>query len=296
MHMNNNMKKIAILGLGSISYELCDFLIKKEFEVSGTTNNLERKNQLQKLGVKVFNRNEITECIMNSNKIIITVPPDANGCPIIRIYFKQILNSEIKWIGYLSSTSVYGNYNGEKVNENSDLRPVNSIEIARFKSEQDIINFGIKYSVPVEVFRISGIYGKHRNVMKQILSKNINPIFKENHFFNRIHEKDIARVLTEAAYSKINSGIINLSDSFPAPQLEVINYASKIMKISLLKYRNYQDICNDIPEPVKRFWKNNRRVDNSLLIKRYGELIFSSYREGLDYIYHDYLLTSLNKD
>jgi len=296
MHMNNNMKKIAILGLGSISYELCDFLIKKEFEVSGTTNNLERKNQLQKLGVKVFNRNEITECIMNSNKIIITVPPDANGCPIIRIYFKQILNSEIKWIGYLSSTSVYGNYNGEKVNENSDLRPVNSIEIARFKSEQDIINFGIKYSVPVEVFRISGIYGKHRNVMKQILSKNINPIFKENHFFNRIHEKDIARVLTEAAFSKINSGIINLSDSHPAPQLEVINYASKIMKIRPLKYKNYKDICNDIPEPVKRFWENNRRVDNSLLIKRYGELIFSSYREGLDYIYHDYLLTSLNKD
>ncbi|MBT3940192.1 MAG: hypothetical protein HOF44_10840 [Pelagibacterales bacterium] len=290
------MKKIAILGLGSISYELCDFLIKKEFEVSGTTNNLERKNQLQKLGVKVFNRNEITECIMNSNKIIITVPPDANGCPIIRIYFKQILNSEIKWIGYLSSTSVYGNYNGEKVNENSDLRPVNSIEIARFKSEQDIINFGIKYSVPVEVFRISGIYGKHRNVMKQILSKNINPIFKENHFFNRIHEKDIARVLTEAAFSKINSGIINLSDSHPAPQLEVINYASKIMKIRPLKYKNYKDICNDIPEPVKRFWENNRRVDNSLLIKRYGELIFSSYREGLDYIYHDYLLTSLNKD
>ena len=294
--MNNNMKKIAILGLGSISYELCDFLIKKEFEVSGTTNNLERKNQLQKLGVKVFNRNEITECIMNSNKIIITVPPDANGCPIIRIYFKQILNSEIKWIGYLSSTSVYGNYNGEKVNENSDLRPVNSIEIARFKSEQDIINFGIKYSVPVEVFRISGIYGKHRNVIKNILSKNINPIFKENHFFNRIHEKDIARVLTEAAFSKINSGIINLSDSHPAPQLEVINYASKIMKIRPLKYKNYKDICNDIPEPVKRFWENNRRVDNSLLIKRYGELIFSSYREGLDYIYHDYLLTSLNKD
>jgi hypothetical protein len=68
------------------------------------------------------------------------------------------------------------------------------------------------------------------------------------------------------------------------------------MKIRPLKYKNYKDICNDIPEPVKRFWENNRRVDNSLLIKRYGELIFSSYREGLDYIYHDYLLTSLNKD
>jgi nucleoside-diphosphate-sugar epimerase len=233
---------------------------------------------------------------MNSNKIIITVPPDANGCPIIRDYFKQIVNSKIKWIGYLSSTSVYGNYNGEKVNENSDLRPLNSIEIARFKSEQDIINFGIKYSVPVEVFRISGIYGKHRNVMKQILSKNINPIFKENHFFNRIHEKDIARVLTEAAFSKINSGIINLSDNLPASQLEVINYAAKIMKVSLPKYKNYKDISNDIPDAMKRFWENNRRVDNSLLIERYGELMFPSYKEGLDYIYNDYLFTSLNKE
>jgi nucleoside-diphosphate-sugar epimerase len=290
------MKKISILGLGNISYELSNFLVKKEFEVSGTTNNYERKNKLQELGVKVFNRNEITECLMNSNKIIITVPPDANGCPIIRDYFKQIVNSKIKWIGYLSSTSVYGNYNGEKVNENSDLRPANPVEISRYKGEQDIINFGIKYSVPVEVFRISGIYGKHRNVMKQILSKNITPIFKENHFFNRIHEKDIARVLSEAAYSKINSGIINLSDSFPASQLEVINYAYKIMKIRMPKSIKYKDICNDIPESVKRFWENNRRVDNSLLIERYGELIYPSYKEGLDYIYHDYLLTSSNKD
>jgi nucleoside-diphosphate-sugar epimerase len=294
--MVNNMKKISILGLGNISYELSNILIKKEFEVSGTTNNYERKNKLQKLGVKVFTRNEVAECIRDSNKIIITAPPDVNGCPIIRDYFKQILNSKIKWIGYLSSTSVYGNYNGEKVNENSDLRPVNSMEIARYKGERDIINFGIKYSVPVEIFRISGIYSKHRNIIKQILSQNVNPIFKENHFFNRIHEKDIARVLSEAAYLKINSGIVNLSDSLPAPQLEVINYASKIMKISLFKSKNYKDICNDISEPVKRFWENNRRVDNSLLIKRYGELIFPSYKEGLDYIYHDYLLTSSNKD
>jgi nucleoside-diphosphate-sugar epimerase len=296
MFMSNNMKKISILGLGNISYELSNFLVKKEFKVSGTTNNYERKNKLQELGVKVFNRNEITECLMNSNKIIITVPPDVNGCPIIRDYFKQIVNSKIKWIGYLSSTSVYGNYNGEKVTENSDLRPANPVEISRYKGEQDIINFGIKYSVPVEVFRISGIYGKHRNVIKQILSKNITPIFKENHFFNRIHEKDIARVLSEAAYSKINSGIINLSDSFPAPQLEVINYASKIMKVRLPKSIKYKDIYNDIPESVNRFWKNNRRVDNSLLVERYGELIYPSYKEGLDYIYHDYLLTSSNKD
>ena len=294
--MSKIEKKIAILGLGNISYELCSSLIRKGFKVSGTTNNPERKSQLQELGVKVYTHNNTLQCISNSTKIIITAPPDLLGCPIIRGYFKEIVNSEIKWIGYLSSTSVYGNYDGQKVNEDSDLKLLNSTANSRYIGEQDLLNFGKKYHIPIEIFRVSGIYGKHRNTIKQILSNKINPIFKENHFFNRIHEKDIARVLSKAAYSKINSGIINLSDSLPASQLEVIKYAAKIMKISLPKYKSYKEVCNDMPDTMKRFWENNRRVDNSLLKERYGELIFPSYKEGLNYMYNDYLFNSSNKD
>jgi nucleoside-diphosphate-sugar epimerase len=294
--MSNIEKKIAILGLGNISYELCSSLIRKGFKVFGTTNNPERKSQLQKLGVNVFTHNKTLQCISNSNKIIITAPPDTHGCPIIRNYFKEIKNSEIKWIGYLSSTSVYGNYDGQKVNEDSDLKFSNSTGNSRYRGEQDLLDFGKKYSIPIEIFRVSGIYGQHRNTIKQILSNKINPIFKENHFFNRIHEKDIARVLSEAAYLKINSGIINLSDSLPASQLEVIKYAAKIMKINIPKYKNYKEVVNSMPDTMKRFWENNRRVDNSLLIERYGELLFPSYKEGLKYIYSDYLFNTSNKD
>ena len=294
--MSNFEKKIAILGLGNISYELCSSLIRKGFKVFGTTNNPERKSQLQKLGVKVFKRNKTLQCISNSTKLIITSPPDLRGCPVIRDYFREIVNSEIKWIGYLSSTSVYGDYHGQNVNEDSDLKFSNSTAKSRRRGEQDLLDFGNKYSIPIEIFRVSGIYGQHRNVIKQILSNKINPIFKENHFFNRIHEKDIARVLSEASDSKINSGIINLSDSLPASQLEVIKYAAKIMKINLPKYKNYKEIYNDMPDTMKRFWENNRRVDNSLLIERYGELIFPSYKEGLNYIYNNYLFNSSNKD
>ena len=294
--MSNIEKNIAILGLGNISYELCSSLIRKGFKVFGTTNNPERKSQLQKLGVKVFTHNKTLQCISNSTKIIITAPPDKQGCPIIRSYFKEIKNLEIKWIGYLSSTSVYGNYDGQKVNEDSDLKFLNSTANARYRGEQDLLDFGRKYSIPIEIFRVSGIYGQQRNVIKQILSNKINPIFKENHFFNRIHEKDIARVLSEAAYLKINSGIINLSDNLPASQLEVIKYAAKIMKINLPKYKNYKEVCNDMPDTMKRFWENNRRVDNSLLIERYGELLFPSYQEGLKYIYSNYLFNASNKD
>ena len=294
--MSNIEKKIAILGLGNIAYELCSSLIRKGFKVFGTTNNPERKSQLQKLGANVFTHNKTLQCISNSTKIIITAPPDMQGCPIIRSYSKEIKNLEIKWIGYLSSTSVYGNYDGQKVNEDSDLKFLNSTANARYRGEQDLLDFGKKYSIPIEIFRVSGIYGQHRNVIKQILSNKINPIFKENHFFNRIHEKDIARVLSEAAYLKINSGIINLSDSLPASQLEVMKYAAKIMKINLPKYKNYKEVVNNMPDTMKRFWENNRRVDNSLLIERYGELLFPSYKEGLKYIYSDYLFNTSNKD
>ena len=75
----------------------------------------------------------------------------------------------------------------------------------------------------------------------------------------------------------------------PASQLEVIKYAAKIMKINLPKYKNYKEVVNNMPDTMKRFWENNRRVDNSLLIERYGELLFPSYKEGLKYIYSDYL-------
>ena len=187
--MISTKKKIAILGLGNISYELCSSLISIGFIVSGTTNNFDRKHQLQELGVKVFAHNQILKCISNSTKIIITAPPDVSGCPIIREYFREIINSEVKWIGYLSSTSVYGNYYGQIVNENSDLKLVNPIAKSRYRGEQDILNFGKQYSVPIEIFRVSGIYGKNRNTIKQILSKNINPIFKENHFLIEFMKK-----------------------------------------------------------------------------------------------------------
>ena len=291
-----SIKKVSILGLGNISYELCLDFFKNGIKVYGVTENFDRIKSLIKLGVKVYNRNEISECLSNANRLIITVPPDIKGCPIMRNYFKEITNSNVEWIGYLSSTSVYGNHEGEIVNENSECKPLNEKEISRYKGEEDIQNFSMKYSIPAEIFRVSGIYGSSRNIIKQILANKISPLYKKNHVFNRIHEKDIARVLCQATLSIQNAGIVNLSDNLPASQLEVINYGAKIMKASIPKFKSYEDVHISISEGSQRFWENNRRVNNDLLKKRYGELIFPSYKEGLDYIYKDYLLTSLNKD
>ena len=187
---------------------------------------------------------------------------------------------------------MYGNYNGEEVNENSKLRPKEALEINRVKAEQDLLDFGTKYSILVEIFRLSGIYGNNKNVINQIITKKVKPIYKEGHYFNRIHEKDIARVLCLACANQMNSGIINLSDNLPASQLDVLIYAYTIMNKSMPKYINYSDISNEMSSNLRRFWENNRRVNNSLLKTKYGNLLFPTYKEGLKSIYHAYEMQS----
>ena len=290
------MKNIAILGLGNISYELCSCLINEGFNVFGSTDNFDRKVLLKKIGVKVSDRNNIHECILKADKLIITIPPDSSGCIIVKKYFKEIIDSKVNWIGYLSSTSVYGNYDGEEVNENSALRPKELVEKYRVKAEKDIEEFGKKYSIAVEIFRLSGIYGNNRSVINQILTKKIKPIFKSEHYFNRIHEKDIARVLCLACSNNLNSGIINLSDNLPASQLDVVSYAFSIMNIRMPKRINYLDISKDMSPNVRRFWENNRKVNNTLLKRKYGKLLYPTYKEGIKSIYKAYKLQSSNKD
>ena len=290
------MRNISILGLGNISFELCSLLIKEGFNVFGSTDNQDRKGILKNIGVRVYARNNIDECILKADKLIITIPPDSNGCRIIRKYSKEILDSKIRWIGYLSSTSVYGNYDGEEVNENSILRAKELVETFRAQAEKDLQEFGMKYSIAVEIFRLSGIYGNNKSIINHILTKKIQPIFKAEHYFNRIHEKDIARVLCLACSNKINSGIINLSDNLPASQLDVTRYAFSIMNRRMPKPLNYLDIFKNMSPNIRRFWENNKKVNNSLLKRKYGNLLYPTYKEGLKAIYQDYMLQSSNKD
>ncbi len=279
-------KHVSVIGLGNISFSLCKSLINLGCEISGVTDNIERLNKLNEIGVKVYDKKSILKSIAQADSIIITAPPDDKGCPILRKYKSNIIKSNISWIGYLSSTSVYGNHNGKIVNEDSKLIPKNSVEVLRNKAEKDILKFGLKSSILVEIFRLSGIYGYESNILKQILSNNFRPILKKNHFFNRIHISDIAKVLSLASIYGRNSGIINLSDDLPTSQIDIAKYAYSLLDIKMPKIINYDEIKKELNPSLKRFWENNRRVSNKLLKKKYGPLIYPTYKEGLKNIYN----------
>jgi len=279
-------KHVSVIGLGNISISLCKSLISLGCEVSGVTDNIERYKKLNAIGVKVYNKKYILKSIEQADSIIITAPPDHKGCPILRKYKSNIIKSNISWIGYLSSTSIYGNHNGNVVYEDSKLIPKNSVEVSRYNAEQDVLKFGLKSSILTEIFRLSGIYGYETNILKQILSNNFRPILKKNHFFNRVHINDIARVLSLASFSGRNCGIINLSDDLPTSQIDLAKYAYSLLDINMPKIINYDEIKDELNPSLKRFWENNRRVSNKLLNKKYGSLIYPTYKEGLKNIYN----------
>ena len=279
-------KNVSIIGLGNISSYLCKSLLNIGVSVSGVTDNINRKKELQKMGVKVFKKSEISKNIKLADSLIITVPPDSNGCPIIRNFGPDIIKSNISWLGYLSSTSVYGNQYGKVVNEKTKINPIEEKAIYRFKAENNVIKLASKSSINAEIFRVAGIYGPENNIFKRILSDQIIIINKYNHYFNRIHVSDIARVLTLASYSGKNKGIVNLSDDFPALQIDVIKYAYNKLNLKIPQIQEYEDIKHTLSPSLKRFWEDNKKVDNNLLNTKYGPLLYPSYKEGLKSIYN----------
>ena len=282
---SNAIKNVAVLGLGKISIELSKNLMNRGVIVSGFTSNEKRREILKKIGVKILDENSFDKVIKNCDSVIITAPPNESGCPIINKYQESLSN--VNWIGYLSSTGVYGDHKGRKVCENSYLKPTSKNSILRLNAENIVKNFAHRYKIPLCIFRISGIYGPERNIIQQILSDSFVPIHKKDHFFNRIHEYDIARVLGSAAISSKFTGIINLSDDKPTSQIEVAKYAYKLLRKKLPVIQNYEDVCKSLSSMSRSFWESNRKIDNSLLKKRYGNMIFPTYKEGLKNIYND---------
>lgn len=295
MKITNIYNNIAILGLGKISIELSKYIIKNGGLVSGFTSNRERAEILKKNGVKVYNKNSIKLIIEKADSLIITAPPDTSASSFVEKYKKNITNSNISWIGYLSSTGVYGDYKGMMVNENSTLKSNTNYGILRIKEEEAVKNFSSKYKIPFCIFRLSGIYGPHRSIIHKILDNTFVPIHKNNHFFNRIHEYDIARVLCLAAMSRKFEGVINLTDDVPAPQIEVARFSYKLLNKEIPTFLNYEHVQKTLSTMSKNFWQNSRKVDNSLLKKIYGKLIFPSYKEGLLSIYENYFNRSADK-
>ena len=214
--------------------------------------------------------------------ILSCIPPDKNGKdPVIGSLKDKLKNLSLEWVGYLSTTGVYGDTKGNWVSEIDQPNPYQKRSHKRLNCEKEWIESGL----PIQIFRLPGIYGPGRSTFEAIRNKKIRVISKENQVFSRIHVADIANAIIYLLQNENSLDfhqIINIADDEPCSQIEVIQYCYSLLGLKMPKTILFEEAKKELSPIAQSFWMENRRVSNKLLCETLGyKLIYKNYKLGL---------------
>jgi nucleoside-diphosphate-sugar epimerase len=230
---------------------------------------------------------KLIEKLKESEHILISIPPVKNVDPVIKNFSKVIEDCKLKWITYLSATSVYGDHKGKWVNEKSVTKATSSNGVARLEAEKSWISLGIDKDLPVQIFRLSGIYSNESNILLRLKSGNVKLINKKNNFFSRIHVEDIANILFKSLSNFKTGEIYNISDDKPSSSEEVTLYGVKLLNMNKPKIIEVKDIESEM---LKNFYKDSKKISNKKMKSFFDyNLKFPTYVEGLNYIRNNFI-------
>ena len=233
---------------------------------------------------KGFDKNFISR-FEEADHIILSIAP-INGVDIVIKNFQNYFKSKkLKWITYLSATSVYGDHKGEWVDESSETKPTSINGAERLKVEKEWMGLASKFDLPFQIFRLSGIYSNQYNILTRLKSGEAKIINKKNHFFSRIHVEDIANILSSSLNHFKKKEIYNISDNLPASAEEVAMYGVKLLGTNKPKTIEINEIESEM---LKNFYKDSKKVDNKKMKEFFNyKLKYPTYVEGLNYIFNN---------
>ncbi len=285
----NNLN-IFCFGFGQVAKYFIKKFKLENFNINLSTTSRENthKKKFDEIDYTSFKfngtnyNNKLIEKLKKSDHILVSIPPRDGTDLVLKNFSKIIEDCNPKWITYLSATSVYGDHEGKWVNEESITNPITSNGIDRLSAEKLWLSLNLNKKIPLQVFRLSGIYSNENNILVRLKSGNAKLVNKKNHFFSRIHVQDIANILFESL-SKFKSGeIYNISDDKPTPSEDITLYGAKILNIEKLKTIEIHDIESEM---LKNFYKDSKKVSNKKMKDFFNyTLKFPTYIEGLNYI------------
>ncbi len=221
--------------------------------------------------------------IRAATHIVITAAPGDEGDPVLARYAGQISQAaELRWIGYLSTTGVYGNRDGGWVDEDSDPAPQSPRAQRRLQAEAAMAAFSDRRAV--DIFRLAGIYGPGRSMFDDLREGNARRVVKPGHLFGRIHRDDIAAGVLAAIQQNSPPGrrVFNFSDDEPAASADVVVEAAGLLGVDPPPVVPYDQAVEKMSPMARSFWAENRRVDNAKTKAALGlQWKYPGYREGL---------------
>jgi nucleoside-diphosphate-sugar epimerase len=281
---------IFCFGFGQVAKNFIKKLVVEKYNITLTTTSRSESSKENFNGIKynsyLFNSekfdNNLLPELKKADHILVSIPPEKQEDLVVKIFSKSIEDSNVKWITYLSATSVYGNHKGEWVDEVSETKPKSLNGIARLKAENSWLSLQMNKNLPIQIFRLSGIYSNEKNILVRLKLGTAKLINKNDHYFSRIHVEDIANILFKSL-SKFKSGeIYNLTDDKPSSSEELILYGAKLLNIKNLEEIDVNELESEM---LKTFYKDSKKVSNKKTKKYFSyNFKFPTYIEGLNYI------------
>ncbi len=280
--------RLFCFGLGFSALTLARRLKADGWRVAGTTRSADKAAALAQEGIEsyLFDRDcPLDEsALAGTTHLLVSIAPDDLGDPVLGSHAAGIAALPgLQWIGYLSTTGVYGDWQGAEVDENSELRGAKGRNKRRIEAEAAWLQLRAERGLPVHVFRLAGIYGPGRSALDQVRAGRARRIDKPGHLFSRIHVEDIATVL-QASIARPDPGrVYNVCDDVPAAAAEVTAYACRLLGVEPPPLIPLEEV--EMSPMARSFWEDNRLVSNRRLHQELGvELAYPNYRAGLDAI------------
>jgi len=283
------MPHLFCFGLGYSALTWARDILARGWQVTGTCRDPDKAASLAACGVTpmVWEAGigldpAVPEDVTH---VLVSVPPDASGDPVARVAGSTLAKAPaLRWLGYLSTTGVYGDRAGGWVDEDAPPAPTTERGHRRLHAENHWLALWRADGLPVHIFRLAGIYGPGRNQLEAVIRGTARRVIKPGQVFSRIHVADIAAVLDASAAAPNPGRIYNVCDDEAAPPEDVVSYAAALL---------------GLPEPPavslaeaglsamgQSFYADNKRVRNHRIRHELGvDLAYPTYREGLSALY-----------
>lgn len=274
-------KRLLSIGHGFSARALAARLVPEGWHIVGTSRSADKLADIGATGVEpvLWPGSDLGPLIDEFPNVLISAGPDAQGDPVLaslREAFCAVAPA-MRWVGYLSTTGVYGDHDGGWVDEQTPLAPSTARGQARVEAEAA---WQAIPALPLHIFRLAGIYGPGRGPFEKVRNGTARRIIKQGQVFSRIHVEDIAAVLELSLEAPRAGAIYNMCDDDPAPPEDVIGYAAELLGLPVPPAVPFEEA--EMTPMARSFYAESKRVRNDLVKRELGWVPrYPDYRSGL---------------
>ncbi|OBY26453.1 SDR family oxidoreductase [Leisingera sp. JC1] len=266
-------KTLLCLGFGYTARALAPRLLAQGWRVIGTSREVAAGD-----GVEMITWPGQDVPLDGVTHILNSIGPNADGDPVLAAMGDRIAAApDLEWVGYLSTTAVYGHHDGAWVDEDTPVTPSSQRGDWRALAEAQ---WQAIPGLSLHIFRLAGIYGPGRGPFAKLMAGKARRIIKPGQVFSRIHVDDIAQVLAASIAQPRPGAIYNVCDNDPAPPQDVLGHAAELLGLPMPAEVPFDEA--GMTPMARSFYGENKRVRNRLIKDELGvALLYPTYREGL---------------